>query len=246
MEYKLLLLTGGVGSRLGELTKNTNKVLVPINGRPTIDYILGQYPKDVPVVVNLGFLGQSVKDYLEENHKERKFEFVWLDKYQGPGSSIGYAILKSKENLQCPFVFQGCDTLVMSEIPTPEKNWIGGYVEDWKTSEMETSHYDTCSVEDDEIIRFNHRGTPGFDSIYLGLDGIHDYQIYFDTLEALYNVDTMNEKLHPIQVYNKMLEAGTAFFSTPFTTWLDTGNISALKKTEEFLLNLQKKNPAQN
>jgi NDP-sugar pyrophosphorylase family protein len=240
MKYKLLLLTGGVGSRLGELTKNKNKALVPINGRPTIDYILEQYPKDVTVVANLGFLGQSVKDYLEANHKDRKFEYVSLDKWVGPGASIGYAILQSRENLQCPFVFQGCDTLVMQTIPAPEKNWIGGYVEDWQTSAMDTSPYDTISVKDGKVTKFNHRGTPGFDSIYLGLDGIHDYKTYFETLEALYNTDPASEKHHPIQVYNAMLEKGIEFVPQHFTTWLDSGNIPALKNTEEFLKNLQK------
>ena len=228
-------MTGGIGSRLGDLTKNTNKALVPINGRPTIDHILEQYPKDMPVVVNLGFLGQSVKDYLERNHPDRIFEFVWLDKYEGPGASIGYAILKSQEHLQCPFVFQGCDTLVMKQIPAPDKNWIGGYVEDWETSVMDTSHYDTCSVEGGKGVRFNKRGTPGFHSIYLGLDGIFDYQSYWQTLELLYLADQMSQTLHPMQVYNAMLEQGKEFWEAPFTTWLDTGNIHALKKTEEFL-----------
>ena len=235
--YKLLLMTGGIGSRLGELTKNTNKALVPINGKATIDYILDQYPKDVPVVVNLGYLGQSVKDYLEANHKDRTFEFVWLDKYIGPGASIGYAILKSKENLQCPFLFQGCDTLVMQEIPAPEKNWIGGYFEDWQASNMDTSPYDTVSTQDGKVGRFNKRGTPGFDSIYLGLDGVHDYKIYFETLEVLYNTDPMSEKHHPIEVYNKMLEKGIEFLPKHFTTWLDTGTPTGIKKTEEYLKN---------
>lgn len=237
MKYKLLLLTGGTGSRLGELTKNTNKALVPINGRPTIDYVLDQYPKEVPVVVNLGFLGQSVKDYLETNHKDRNFEYVWLDKYQGPGSSIGSAILKCRDNLRCPFVFQACDTLVMTQIPAPERNWIGGYVEDWQSSSMDTSHYDTISTKDGKVTSFNKRGTPVFDSVYLGLDGVYDYETYFETLEALYNTDPMSEKHHPIQIYNAMLENGIEFTPQHFTTWLDTGNIPALKKTEEILKN---------
>lgn len=231
-------MTAGTGSRLGDLTKNTNKALVPINGRPTIDYVLDQYPKDVPIVVNLGFLGESVKDYLENNHKDRIFEFVWIDKYQGPGSSIGYAILKSKDNLQCPFIFQACDTLVMSKIPAPDKNLIGGYVEDWATSTMDTSHYDTCSVKDGLVTKFNKRGTPGFDSIYLGLDGIFDYQTYFQILESMYLEDTTSQTLHPIQIYNAMLEKGIKFSPMHFTTWLDSGNIPALKKTEEYLKNL--------
>jgi choline kinase len=240
MKYKILLLTGGMGTRLGELTKNTNKALVPINGRPTVDYIIEQYPKDVPVVVHLGYLGQSVKDYLEKNHQDRNFEFVWLDKYQGPGSSIGYAVLQSKKNLQCPFIFQTCDTLVMSGIPTPEANWIGGYVEDWVKSNLSLTQYRTHSMKEGKIAQLLDKGVPGFDSIHIGLDGIKDYKVWWETLESLYNSNPNDADLGDVPVLDAMIKKGVDFKWIPYKVWLDTGNIPALKTTEEFLKNLKK------
>ena len=92
-KYKVLLPTSGTGSRLGEITKNTNKSLISINGKPAITYILSSYPKDVPIVITLGYRGKDVKKYLEENYPDRAFEFVWINKYEGPGSSLGYSML---------------------------------------------------------------------------------------------------------------------------------------------------------
>jgi NDP-sugar pyrophosphorylase family protein len=234
-KYKVLLTTSGTGSRLGELTKNLNKALVHVAGRPTIDYVLDLYPKDVPIVVTIGYLGQGVKDYLLNNHKDRTFEFAWVDKYEGEGSSVGYSMLQARNNLQCPFIFHACDTIVAEKIPVPDKNWIGGYVEDWKSSSMPVERYDTCSVEGGKVVRLNMRGTPDFDSIYLGLDGIYDYDLYWKTFESLYQADLNNSKLHPIQVLNSMLKDGKEFWSVPYSTWLDTGNLDAIKKTEEYL-----------
>jgi dTDP-glucose pyrophosphorylase len=63
MNYKVLLPTSGTGSRLGDITKHTNKALVPLNGRPAVEYILASYAKDVPVVVTLGYRGEDVKKH---------------------------------------------------------------------------------------------------------------------------------------------------------------------------------------
>ena len=235
MKYKILLLTSGTGSRLGELTKNTNKALVPVAGRPTIEYILESCPKEVSIVVTLGYLANDVKEYLEKNHPDRIFEFVLVDKYEGPGSSVGYSTLRAKDNLQCPFIFRACDGIFTEPIPEPSKNWIGGYVEDWKTSALDLGQYDTCTIKDGKVVRFNERGTPDFDSIYLGLDGIFDYELYWQIMDDLHKSDPLSSKLHPIQVLNSMLAKGKEFQSVAYSVWLDTGNIPALKKTEEYL-----------
>ena len=67
-KYKVLVPTSGLGLRLGELTRNMSKSLVPLNGRPAITYIVESYPEEVPIVVTLGFMGQSVKDFLEKTY----------------------------------------------------------------------------------------------------------------------------------------------------------------------------------
>ena len=46
-EYKVLLTTSGLGSRLGNLTKFTNKSLVRIGDKPAISYIIDSYDENV-------------------------------------------------------------------------------------------------------------------------------------------------------------------------------------------------------
>ena len=43
-EYKVLLTTSGLGSRLGNLTKFTNKSLVRVGDKPAISHIIESYP----------------------------------------------------------------------------------------------------------------------------------------------------------------------------------------------------------
>lgn len=233
--YKVLLPTSGTGSRLKDITKNTNKSLVPIAGKPAIEYILDSYPKDVPMVVTLGYLGQSVKDYLEKNHPDRTFEFVWVDKYEGPGSSLGYSMLQAKENLQCPFIFHACDGIFVEPIPAPEFNWMGGFVDDWSTTDLPLKEYRSQSMKDGIITHLNDRGAPGFDSLHIGLDGIYDYKIYWEILQALYDKDPNDAQISDVPILDEMLKRGLAFKWVPYKVWLDTGNLSALERTEKFL-----------
>jgi choline kinase len=240
MKYKVLLPTSGTGSRLGDITKNTNKSLVLLNGRPTIEYILDSYPKDITFVITLGYLGQSVKDYLEKNHLDRSFEFVWVDKYEGPGSSLGYSMLKAKNNLQCPFIFHACDNIYLEKIPEPTHNWMGGFVEDWNTSKLPLEHYRTQSIKDGKVTHLNDKGVPGFDSVHIALDGIRDYEVWWRILENIYNANPNDAQISDVPVLDAMIKEGIDFDWIPYKVWLDTGNIPALKSTEEFLKNLKK------
>src|SRR3989344_2924899 len=200
MDYKVLITTSGTGSRLGELTKQTNKALIPINGKATIDYLLEKYPNEIPVVITLGYLGKQVKEYLLKNYSDRKFEFAEVDKFEGHGSSLGYSLLCAKEYVQCPFIYHACDTIVVEPIPAPIKNWIAGFVVDENNSEMGIKQYRTHEVKDNKIITLKDKGVPGFQSIHIGLDGIFDYKIFWETLEKLYTNDPQNTGLSAILV----------------------------------------------
>lgn len=233
--YKVLLTTSGTGTRLGELTKNTNKALIEINGKPAIAYILDAYPSEVPIVVTIGYLAVSVKNFLLKNYPKRKFEFVMVNKYEGPGTSLGYSMLQAKANLQCPFIFHPCDTIPVWRIPPPSKNWIGGFLVDEKNSELPLKHYRTHNVQGNKIIELKDKGVPGFESIHIGLDGIKDYQDYWTTLEEIYNEDPNFKELCDVQVLDRMIKNGSDFTLIPFPVWLDIGNLTALKNTEEYL-----------
>ena len=81
-EYKVLITTSGVGSRLGDLTKYTNKCLVRVGKKPAISYIVEAYPKEVELVVTVGYFGEQVKDFLTLAYPERKITFIieWFKK----------------------------------------------------------------------------------------------------------------------------------------------------------------------
>ena len=99
----VLLLAAGKGERLGDLTTNINKALLPINNKAIISSIINKFPDNYEIVVALGYKGDIVKEYCELAHPNRKFIFVNVDDINSTNSGPGYSALKCKEYLNRPF-----------------------------------------------------------------------------------------------------------------------------------------------
>ena len=223
VEYKVLLTTSGLGSRLGNLTKFTNKSLVRVGDKAVISHIIESYPQDVEFVITLGHYGSHVKQYLSLAHPDRNITFVEVDNYMGEGSSLLYSISLCKEYLQCPFVFHACDTLLpknyIDEVDF-SSNWsVGGIGEN-------SQSYRTLNCLNGKISSINEKGEQNFDYVYVGVSGFYDYEIFWNTCKNI--LKTVNTSdLSDCHVIRKMNE----FSVISLNEWYDIGNIDALKIT---------------
>ena len=66
MNMPILFFAAGLGTRMGALTKNMPKALIPVAGKPLIDHALDIAAEAVEGkrVVNLHYRGQMIKDHL--------------------------------------------------------------------------------------------------------------------------------------------------------------------------------------
>ena len=75
---KIIILNSGLGSRLGDLTKNNPKSLVEIKSNQTIFSrainILSEYSSDF--IITTGYLSEVLIDYVENNFSDLNFTFV--------------------------------------------------------------------------------------------------------------------------------------------------------------------------
>lgn len=225
--YKVLITTSGIGSRLGDLTSYTNKCLVRAGNKPAISYILENYDEDVEFVITLGYYGNHVKDFLKLAYPNKKFTFVEIDNYNEIGSSLGYSLLKAKDHLQCPFIFHASDTIVLEKIPNPTLNWLGYSYKD------NFSQYRT--IELNSALKIYEKGDLSSSAIYIGLAGINDYNSFWINLEKEYLKNPNNSNLSDCHAINNFLNADWKTFE--FKTWLDIGNVSALKETRKKIEN---------
>lgn len=234
--YKVLITTSGTGSRLEDLTKETNKSLILIHNKPIIDYIVESYPKEIELVFTLGYFGDKVKDHLLKQYPDRKLTFVVVDKYQGEGSSLGYSLLQAKDQLQCPFIFHCNDTIVQGSIPSPEEfNWNGGS-KGLDPEIFNTNFLSSFTVKDGYLKVMNRKGATKWDLFHIGLVGFKDYKEFWKALETRYRENPNDSSLNDCAAMQIMVNNGIKVKAINFERWFDTGNPTSLRHAEENIL----------
>lgn len=113
---KALLLAAGLGTRLRPLTETVPKCLVPIRGRPLLDYwldhLFGQGIAD-EVRINTHHLADRVIDHVTQSRWRERIELVHEDTLLGTGGTV----LASREWLgKAPFLVIHADNLTDADL----------------------------------------------------------------------------------------------------------------------------------
>ena len=152
-DFKVLITASGLGSRLGNLTDFTNKSLVRVSDKPAISHIVENYPLGTKFVITLGHYGNHVRQFLELAYPTFNFTFIEVENYKGQNSSLLHSMCEAREELQCPFIFHVCDSIVFDDFVPPTYNWIGGV-----KSEI-SEQYRTINVSSDStLLKINEKG----------------------------------------------------------------------------------------
>lgn len=222
MDYKVCILAAGVGSRMGTVSDHINKAILPVNNKAAISYIVEKFPEDQEFVIAVGHKKDTVVDYLLLAYPSRKFTFVEVDKYSGPGTGPGYSILQCADSLQCPFIFFAADTIILEDVPPPEHNWMG------IAPVKETEPYCTVKIKNNLIYQLDNKIKTDNRFAFIGLGGVHDYVDFFDALKK----DQKGES-GEIQVttgFARLIEKRLVPIGF---TWFDTGTLANYTDTNK-------------
>jgi hypothetical protein len=220
---KVLVTTSGVGSRLGEITKFMNKALVRVGPKPVISYIIESYPETTNFVITLGYLGETVREFLTIAYPEKNFEFVEVDKYEGEGSSLLYSMLQAKCHLQEPFIYHACDTITGVLGDLPRQNWIGGI------KGGGSSAYASFSTLGPRVTEMHHKGFSDADYLHVGLVGVFDYKEFWLKAEDVYSKKTSDQTVGDVEVLADLVGLGN-YRVLELGNWFDIGNLDSLAK----------------
>lgn len=94
-----IILAAGMGRRLGELTKENTKCMVPVNGVRLIDRLLGQLSvlKLNRVIIVVGYQGQKLIDYIGNRYDDKlKIEFAENPIYDKTNNIYSLSMVKDK------------------------------------------------------------------------------------------------------------------------------------------------------
>ena len=236
---KVFITTSGIGSRLLDLTKYTNKSMIKIGKRPVISYIIDSYPEDTEFVISLGYYGDHVRQYLSLAYPNKKIQLVEVDKYDGPGSSQVYSQLQAEKYLQEPFIYHDCDTIVdnlQDQIPTDfNYNFLVGY-EALNSELYDAFDYDVNTrlkgkYESYKLIKTYMKPDSLVGMLsFIGICGIYDYKTFWEYMhKALTNEKTPYDFL----VYHKYGMFKDNLRAIKVDNWTDTGNIAGVKNARK-------------
>lgn len=117
-EVEAVILAGGAGLRLGELTKNRQKCLLPIDGRPLLGHIIENLVVafgSVDIKIAVGYKEEQVKEYVEVN-KPKKVSVTYVPHVLGVE---GWGIYKDlKSHIKGLFVATPGDIVASPDIYT--------------------------------------------------------------------------------------------------------------------------------
>lgn len=113
-DIPVVMMAGGVGSRLMPLTSVLPKPLIPINGVSIAERIIGRFHdsgcNDFYLILN--YKKAMIKAYFDD--LERDYNVVYIDENEYLGTGGGLAL--AKPYLQSTFILTNCDILVNASI----------------------------------------------------------------------------------------------------------------------------------
>jgi len=118
-----LILAAGRGVRMGELTNNTPKPMLRVNGRPILEYALSNLPDEISeIIIVIGYKGEIIKSYFGDQYKNKKIRYAIQEYLNGSGDAVWQAkdLLKDKFvvlNGDDLYRFSDLEKLITSEPP---------------------------------------------------------------------------------------------------------------------------------
>ena len=110
VDIPVVMMAGGLGTRLYPYTKILPKPLIPVGEQPIAELIIDRFRDfgchDFTMIVN--YKRGMIKSYFTDLEKDYTVDFADEDVFMGTGG--GLCLLKGK--IQSPFFFTNCDTLL--------------------------------------------------------------------------------------------------------------------------------------
>ena len=202
---KTLILAGGYGTRLGNITENIPKPMVTIGGKPILWHIMKLYSHFgmKEFIILLGYQGVKIKEYFFNYHMMNNDFTINLE-----DNSLHYTASKNIEKWKVTLVDTGIDTLKGGRIKRAET-----YLED--EINMLTYGDGVADINISELLQFHrsHGKT-------LTLTGVRPPSRFGELVIQDHRVLSFEEKP---QISSGMINGGFMVFNRRLMSYLNPG-----------------------
>jgi glucose-1-phosphate thymidylyltransferase len=232
---KAIIPVAGAGTKLRPHTYTQPKALIPLAGKTVLSIIIDQVKEAGidEVIFIVGYLGDKIKDYVEQKHPELRAHFVYQSERLGLGHAVRMAksIVKNDE----VFVILGdtiCEYDVKAVIESPSSMLGVRKVDDpreFGVAEIDEEGFIEHVIEKPQIPKSN--------MALVGLYKIRETEQMFQCIEA-----NIKKGLRSHGEYNLtdaldcMIKQGLKFKSFKVDNWFDCGKKDTLLESNATLL----------
>ena len=229
---KGIILAGGTGSRLGILTKVTNKHLLPVYDKPMIFYplktMIDSGIRDIIIVSGKGHAGQ----FLELLGSGSEFGVHLSYEVQEKAGGIAHALALCQNFIghDDMLVLLG-DNIFQDNFRKDMNEFVSG-AKIFLKKVKDPQRYGVVRLHKGEIVNIQEKPKKPLSDLAQSGAYIYDFRV-FNIIRTL--KPSHRGELEITDVNNKYLEIGQLKYSILKGFWLDAGEIESLSQTSEFM-----------
>ena len=233
---KVVIPVAGAGTRLRPHTYTQPKPLMPVAGKPIICFIIDKLAEAglTDFVFVIGYLGEKVRDFIEQRYPHLQTEFVYQEHREGSGHAV-WTAHEAIEDEDEVFIAFG-DTIFDADLRQMidcEHSCIGvkkvSDPREFGVAEFDENGIVTRMVEKPRIPKSN--------MAIVGLYKVKEVRALLRSVERLMQNDqrTVGE-IQLTDALQYMVEQGIRFQALPVNNWFDCGRKEVLLETNAMLL----------
>ena len=231
---KAIIPVAGIGTRLRPHTHTAPKALIQVAGKPILGHILDELkPIGISeVVLVTGYMGDRVKDYVEEAHNDLDATYVDQEERKG----LGHAIYLTADSIDDePVLIVLGDTIVTADF----SSFVGGERTLIGVKEVDDpSRFGIVEVEDGEVKSLVEKpDVPSSNLAIVGLYYVVNTPLLFECLRRVIDEDIKTKGEYQLtDALILMLERGEKMGTFAVEGWHDCGLPETLLATNRYLL----------
>jgi len=222
---KVVLMVGGLGSRLRPLTQTTPKPMLNVGGKPILQTIVEKFAsygfKNIVMCVN--YKSHIIQDYFKDGKKFGvNIEYITENKRMGTAGALSLLEEKPKE----PFFVMNGDILTSINF----ENMLEYHIQNQSIATMAVREYDlqvpfgVVKMESNEIKSIEEKPVYKF-FVSAGIYILNPESINYIVREEYYDMPTL---------FEKMIEENKKSISFPIHEyWLDIGRIEEYERANK-------------
>lgn len=221
---KAIVVAGGHGSRLYPMTKFTHKTLLPLSGRPIIDYVLSTIRS--AGITDITIIGNKFIDKIRE-HVGDDVNYVLEVEPKGVANALQLA---KDGNEGTPLLIWFSDNITNIDLTNDLKEFSSGAI--LLTREVENpSDFGIAVVDNGEIVDVVEK--PSNDIGNLAIGGIYIFdETFWSRLDLVQNKDNFSISDVTRQYLS---ERDVKIISVGENTWIDCGTPSSLSRAAKMV-----------